>query len=91
MAIAAATQAVRMLLLYDDVRVTIRWGSCREVTVVTFGPRWGKIVGASSMSQSQKPGGRKPATKFAHLRKKMEQNKLRTNVKPMHVRKSGNR
>jgi hypothetical protein len=43
------------------------------------------------MAQSQKPAGRKPATKFSHLRKKMDQNKLRTKVKPMHVRKSGNR
>jgi len=43
------------------------------------------------MSHSQKPAGRKPATKFAHLRKKMQQSKLRTNIKPMHVRKSGNR
>ena len=43
------------------------------------------------MAQSQKPAGRKPASKFAHLRKKMDQTKLRTKVKPMHVRKSGNR
>ncbi|HJQ81645.1 MAG TPA: hypothetical protein VJ828_16905 [Lacipirellulaceae bacterium] len=43
------------------------------------------------MSQSKKPGGRKPATKFAHLRKKMDQSKLRPKVQPMHVRKSGNR
>jgi hypothetical protein len=43
------------------------------------------------MAQSQQPAGRKPATKFANLRKKMNQNKVRTKVKPMHVRKSGNR
>jgi hypothetical protein len=43
------------------------------------------------MAHSQKPAGRKPASKFAHLRKKMEQSKLRTKVKTMHVRKSGNR
>jgi hypothetical protein len=43
------------------------------------------------MAQSQKPSGRKPATKFANLRKKMEQNKIRNQVKTMHVRKSGNR
>jgi hypothetical protein len=43
------------------------------------------------MAQSQKPDGRKPATKFAHLRKKMEQNKFRTKVKTLRVRKSGNR
>jgi hypothetical protein len=45
------------------------------------------------MSQPQKPMGRKPATKFAHLRKKMEQSKLRANTKMnnLRVRKSGNR
>lgn len=43
------------------------------------------------MTQSQKPGGRKPATKFANLRKKMERNKVRTQANAMHVRKSGNR
>jgi hypothetical protein len=46
------------------------------------------------MAQPGKPSGRKPATKFSQLRKKMEQNKLRTNLrtqKPTHVRKSGNR
>ena len=43
------------------------------------------------MSQSKKPAGRKPATKFAHLRKKMDHSKLRPKVQPMHVRKSGNR
>ena len=43
------------------------------------------------MSQPQKPAGRKPATKFANLRKKMEQGKLRTKVNTMRVRKSGNR
>ncbi len=43
------------------------------------------------MSHSQKPAGRKPATKFAHLRKKMEQSKLRTKMTAQHVRKSGNR
>lgn len=43
------------------------------------------------MAQPGKPTGRKPATKFAQLRKKMEQNKLRTKVKTLNVRKSGNR
>ncbi|MEX0613727.1 MAG: hypothetical protein WD738_04665 [Pirellulales bacterium] len=43
------------------------------------------------MAQPQKPAGRKPATKFAHLRKKMEQSKLRTQKPTLHVRKSGNR
>jgi hypothetical protein len=45
------------------------------------------------MSQSKKPAGRKPASKFAHLRKKMDQSKLRaaTKTNAMHVRKSGNR
>jgi len=43
------------------------------------------------MSSSQKPNDRKPASKFANLRKKMEQGKLRTKMKTAHVRKSGNR
>jgi hypothetical protein len=43
------------------------------------------------MSQPQKPTGRKPATKFGHLRKKMEQGKLRTKMNNLRVRKSGNR
>jgi len=43
------------------------------------------------MSQSQKPAGRKPATKFAHLTKKMDKGKLRTKMAAQHVRKSGNR
>lgn len=43
------------------------------------------------MAQPGKPAGRKPATKFAQLRKKMEQNKVRANVKKINVRKSGNR
>ena len=45
------------------------------------------------MSHSQKPAGRKPATKFPNLRKKMDKSKLRANTKAasQHVRKSGNR
>ncbi len=45
------------------------------------------------MSDSQKPAGRKPATKFAELRKKMDKSKLRATMKTnaMRVRKSGNR
>jgi hypothetical protein len=44
------------------------------------------------MSRSQKPAGRKPATKFAHLQKKMDQSKLRAKkAAAQHVRKSGNR
>lgn len=43
------------------------------------------------MTQSPKPAGRKPATKFANLRKKMDQKKARTQANTMHVRKSGNR
>lgn len=43
------------------------------------------------MAQPKKPAGRKPATKFAHLRKKMDQTKVRPKIQPMHVRKSGNR
>jgi hypothetical protein len=46
------------------------------------------------MAQPQKGGGRKPATKFANLRKKMEQNKQHTQrakTQTQRVRKSGNR
>jgi hypothetical protein len=45
------------------------------------------------MAQPQKPAGRKPATKFPNLRKKMDKSKLRANTKAasQHVRKSGNR
>ncbi|MFO0791042.1 MAG: hypothetical protein U0805_16405 [Pirellulales bacterium] len=45
------------------------------------------------MSKAQNNTGRKPATKFAHLRKKMDQSKARANNKlaAQHVRKSGNR
>jgi hypothetical protein len=43
------------------------------------------------MAQPQKGGGRKPATKFAHLRKKMDQSKMRVKMQAMRVRKSGNR
>lgn len=39
------------------------------------------------MSHSKKPSVRKPATKFAHLRKKMDQSKLRGNVKKLTGRK----
>jgi len=43
------------------------------------------------MAQPQKGAGRKPATKFANLRKKMDQNRVRAKVQTMRVRKSGNR
>jgi hypothetical protein len=43
------------------------------------------------MTQPQKGAGRKPATKFANLRKKMDQNKMRAKAQTMRVRKSGNR
>jgi hypothetical protein len=43
------------------------------------------------MANNQRPTVRKPATKFAHLRKKMDQAKLRTNVKKIGVRKSGHK
>jgi hypothetical protein len=43
------------------------------------------------MAQSQKPAGRKPATKFPQLQKKMAKNQLRTKAASQHVRKSGNR
>ncbi|MGE3243847.1 MAG: hypothetical protein AB7G28_03730 [Pirellulales bacterium] len=33
------------------------------------------------MSQNQRQGVRKPATKFAHLRKKMDQSKVRGTAK----------
>jgi hypothetical protein len=40
------------------------------------------------VTHHRKPSVRKPATKFAHLRKKMDQNKLRGNVKKLTGRKS---
>jgi hypothetical protein len=43
------------------------------------------------MAQPQKPGPRKPATKFANLRKKMDQTKVRPKMPTLRVRKSGNR
>jgi hypothetical protein len=43
------------------------------------------------MAQPQKGPGRKPATKFANLRKKMDQSKMRAKVQTLRVRKSGNR
>lgn len=43
------------------------------------------------MAQSKKPTARKPATKFANLRKQMEQNKIRQHVAKSRVYKSGNR
>lgn len=43
------------------------------------------------MAQQRKPIARKPATKFAHLRKKMRQTKIKANVQKMVVHKSGNR
>lgn len=43
------------------------------------------------MAQPQKPNGRKPATKFSHLTKKMDKSKLRTKMASQHVKKSGNR
>jgi hypothetical protein len=43
------------------------------------------------MTSSKQPAGRKPATKFPQLRKKMEQIKLRAKVRTQNVRKSGHR
>ena len=43
------------------------------------------------MAQNRKPTGRQPATKFAHLRKKMQQTRIKTNVQKTIVHKSGNR
>jgi hypothetical protein len=45
----------------------------------------------SNMAQPQKGAGRKPATKFANLRKKMDQSKMRAKMPALRVRKSGNR
>jgi hypothetical protein len=47
--------------------------------------------GIKSMTSSKQPAGRKPATKFPQLRKKMEQIKLRAKVRTQNVRKSGHR
>lgn len=43
------------------------------------------------MTHHHKPSVRKPATKFAHLRKKMDQSKLRGNVRKNIVRKIPNK
>jgi hypothetical protein len=43
------------------------------------------------MSRSQQPAGRKPATKFPNLRKKIEQNKTRVKVRTTNVRKGTGR
>lgn len=43
------------------------------------------------MAQPQKPAGRKPATKFPNITKKMDKSKLRTKMASQHVKKSGNR
>jgi hypothetical protein len=43
------------------------------------------------MARSQQPAGRKPATKFPQLRKKIEQNKTRVKVRTTNIRKSGGR
>ena len=43
------------------------------------------------MTDSKKPNPRKPATKFANLRKQMERNKVRQHVAKTRVYKSGNR
>ena len=43
------------------------------------------------MAQNQKPSGRKPATKFSHLQKKMDQNKLRADVKKINTRRGKNK
>jgi hypothetical protein len=43
------------------------------------------------MTHHHKPSVRKPATKFAHLRKKMDQSKLRGNAKTNKIRKTPNK
>jgi hypothetical protein len=43
------------------------------------------------MAQNKRPTNRKPATKFAHLRKKMEKGKLHGSVKKIGVRKTGHK
>jgi hypothetical protein len=43
------------------------------------------------MAQSGKPTGRKPATKFPQLRKKLDQSKIRGNAKKINIRKSAGR
>jgi hypothetical protein len=43
------------------------------------------------MTHNHKPSVRKPATKFAHLRKKMDQNKLRGNTNRNKIRKTPNK
>ncbi len=43
------------------------------------------------MARPQKPDGRKPATKFPNLVKKMDKSKAKVANNKLHVRKSGNR
>lgn len=43
------------------------------------------------MAQNQRPSGRKPATKFPQLQKKLDQSKVRANVKKINVRKTGHK
>jgi hypothetical protein len=43
------------------------------------------------MAQNKRPTARKPATKFPQLQKKLDQSKLRANVKKINVRKSGHK
>jgi hypothetical protein len=43
------------------------------------------------MAQNRRQSVRKPATKFAHLRKKMDQSKLRGNMKKNIDRKTPNK
>jgi hypothetical protein len=83
-----------------DLQVTLMLISLSPLTTIAIGSHVSHRLnrkfsrpGLKVMSQSQKPTGRKPATKFAHLRKKMEQSKLRANTKMnnLRVRKSGNR
>ena len=45
----------------------------------------------SNMARPQKPDGRKPATKFPNLTKKMDKSKAKVANNKLHVRKSGNR
>jgi hypothetical protein len=48
-------------------------------------------MGEKSMARSQQSSSRKPATKFANQRKKLELNKTRLKARTTNIRKSGGR
>jgi hypothetical protein len=84
--------ALVALFRYDsNRRIVERIGTAAQIVHCLGRSQLVQLNWSSKMAQSQKPAGRKPATKFAHLRKKMDQAKVRPKMPTQHVRKSGNR